>query len=88
MEGGFVYILKMYSCEERDEGRTELLCDTEDSLLCLSLRRPPITHHDRLSSNVREMLSDLCLFLGSPDSSSAERLAGRPQNQNGLDVAR
>lgn len=60
-----------------DDQLTELLCDTEDSLLPLSLLRPPITHHDRLSSNVREMLSDLCLFRGSPDSSSTDRLAER-----------
>lgn len=56
---------------------TEMLWDTEDSLLPLSLCRPPITHHDRLSSNVSEMLSDLCLFRGSLDSSSTVTLAER-----------
>lgn len=71
-----------------DDDLTELLCDTEDSLLPLSLRRPPITHHDRLSSNVREMLSDFCLFRGSPDSSSTDMLAEKQQTDQNTSLER
>lgn len=76
-----VYVVNSCRTSVCNDELTELLRDTEDSLLPLSLRRPPITHHDRLSSNVREMLSDLCLFRGSPESSSLERLTEKKTNK-------
>lgn len=48
-------------------------------LLLLSRHRPLTTHHERLSSNVNEMLSDLCRFLLSLCRSSEESSSGHIQ---------
>lgn len=51
----------------------------ESLLLLLSRHRPLTTHHERLSSNVNEMLSDLCRFLLSLCRSSEEFSSGHSQ---------
>lgn len=51
----------------------------ESLLLLLSRHRPLTTHHERLSSNVKEMLSDLCRFLLSLCTSSKEFSSGHSQ---------
>lgn len=51
----------------------------ESLLLLLSWHRPLTTHHERLSSNVNEMLSDLCRFLLSLRGSSEEFSSGHIQ---------
>ena len=61
---------------------TVLLWESDDSLLLLMPRRPPITHQDRLSSNVRERLSDLWRFLRSLVSSSVEDSAVERSKNN------
>lgn len=51
----------------------------ESLLLLLSRHRPLTTHHERLSSNVTEMFSDLCRFLLSLCRSSEELFSGHSQ---------
>lgn len=57
--------------------------DTEPEELLLLLRsqyKPLTTHHERLSSNVREMLSDLCRFLCLSSLGSSNAFSSAWQN--------